>query len=62
MSTSTEQIKTIIQQCEHTHPCEPTVDCLQQRETKKLKNSYTFNEQTLTKKTYYTLLININNC
>ena len=55
MSTSTEQIKTIIQQCEHTHPCEPTVDCLQQRETKKLKNSYTFNEQTLSKKKHIIL-------
>ena len=55
MSTSAEEIKTIIQQCEHTHPCAPTVDCLQQRETKKLKNSYTFNEQTLTKKKHIIL-------
>ena len=50
MSTSAEQIKTIIQQCEHTHPCEPTVDCLQQKKTwnKKRKNERKKEEQEKT--------------
>ena len=47
MSTSAEQ-KKIIQQCEHTHPCEPTIDYLQQNREKKNTNI-----QTLFKNKFY---------
>ena len=40
MSTSAEQ-KKIVQQCEHTHQCEATIDYLQQnRENKQKKYAF----------------------